>query len=85
MEQQSPPGERKGKDQIHGGVHHRQTEERLVLGGFAILLVVGGALTLLLLGREAAALAVGVVLVISGLLLAIYWGLGLVEMWLRGR
>lgn len=85
MEQQSPLGERKGREQIQGGVHHRQTEERLVLGGFAILLVVGGALTLVLLGREAAALAVGVLLVVSGLLLAIYWGLGLVEMWLRGR
>ena len=70
------------EQEFSGGVHRRQTEERLILGGFAIMLVVGGLLALLLLGRGPAAVAVGVLLLAIGLLLMLYKGLELLERWL---
>jgi hypothetical protein len=71
------------KKEISGGDHHRRTEGQMVLGGFAIVLVVGGLLTLLLMGRGSATVAVGVILLAAGVLLALYKGFDLVEVWLK--
>lgn len=74
----------RGKDRrTDSGSHKQSTEERLVLGGFIILLVVGGLLMLLIMGRGPAAVGVGVLLLGTGLLLALYKGLELLEHWLR--
>jgi hypothetical protein len=71
------------RKEVVSGEHHRRTEGQMVLGGFAIVLVVGGLLTLLLLGQGPATLAVGVILVAAGVLLAVYKGFELVELWLK--
>lgn len=71
------------REEVSGGAHRRHTEARLVLGGFAILLTVGGLLIAVLLGTGPAAVAVGVLLLATGLLLALYTGMGLLESWLK--
>jgi hypothetical protein len=65
------------------GAHRQRTEETLVLGGFAIVLVLGGALMVLVLGSGPAALGIGLILLVFGLFLLLYKGLGLLEAWLR--
>ncbi len=52
------------QEQVSSGAYKRQSEERLVLGGFAIILAVGGLLTALLLGTGPATLAVAVILMV---------------------
>jgi len=63
--------------------HKSTTENRLILGGFAILLFVGGGLTAIVLGVNIAAMAISVVLLALGLLLMICMGLSSLERWLK--
>lgn len=75
-----------GKDrqeEVRAGAHRERTEENLVIGGFAIVLVVGGALMMLVLGRGPAAFGIGIILLVFGVFLLLYKALGILEAWLR--
>lgn len=65
------------------GQHKQVTEARLILGGFALLLVVGGGLTAIFMGSGIAALAIVVIGLSTGLLVLIYMALGYLERWLK--
>ncbi len=71
------------QEEVRSGVHRQRTEESLVLGGFAIVLVVGGALMLLLLGTGPATVGIAIILVVLGLFLFLYKAMGLLEAWLK--
>lgn len=73
----------KRQSDIASGAHHERTEESLVLGGFAIVLVVGGALMVLVLGSGPAALGIGIILLVFGIFLLLYKGLGILDAWLK--
>lgn len=81
------PASRKTDQQaeVSSGAYKRRTEDRLVLGGFLVMLVVGGLLAILLLGHTPAVAAVAVILAATALLLALYKGFDLLEEWLRTR
>ena len=68
---------------VASGAHHQRTEESLVLGGFAIVLVVGGALMVLVLGSGPATLGMGIILLVFGIFLLLYKGLGVLDNWLK--
>ena len=74
---------RKLQKEVTSGDHHRRTEDQLVVGGFAIVLVFGGLLMLLLLGKGPTIIAVGAILLAAGVLLALYKGFELIEIWLK--
>jgi putative effector of murein hydrolase LrgA (UPF0299 family) len=63
--------------------HWGQTQSRLLLGGFAILVVVGGGLVWLLYGRSAAITAVLCLLVAAGVLGLLWLFLTLLERWVK--
>ncbi len=71
------------QEEVASGRHKRRTEDHLAMGGFAILLVVGGLLMVWLLGTGPAAVALGVILIAAGLLLALYKAFELLEEWLK--
>lgn len=70
--------------EVKSGAHKERTEEWLVTGGFALLLLLGGLMVALLAGLGTAALAVAVITLAAGLLFLLYRGLGLLEKWLKG-
>lgn len=74
---------RNRQEEVQSGLHRQQTEESLVFGGFALVLVVGGALMLLVLGTGPATVGIAVILVVLGLFLLLYKAMGLLEAWLR--
>lgn len=76
-------GKGEQQEDVDSGRHKQATEARLILGGFAILLVVGGGLTAIVLGSGIAALAVAVILLATGLLSLIYMALSYLERRLR--
>ncbi|HIQ04948.1 MAG TPA: hypothetical protein EYH31_04530 [Anaerolineae bacterium] len=61
--------------------HRRQTENRLILGGFAILVVVGGGLIWLIYGRGAALLGLTCIFAGLGLFGLLYLILKGIELW----
>ena len=71
------------QEEVRSGAHRERTEESLVFGGFAIILVVGGALMVLVLGNGPAAFGIGIILLVLGIFLLLYKALGLIEVWLR--
>lgn len=73
----------KRQTEVASGAHRQRTEESLVLGGFAIVLVVGGALMMLVLGKGPATLGIGVILLVIGIFLMLYKGLGMLDAWLK--
>jgi hypothetical protein len=73
----------RGKKSFKPTNHRQGTEDRLVMGGFAIVMAVGGLLVMALMGTGPAVLAVGVVLLAAGILVALYVGFALVEAWLN--
>lgn len=77
-------GERR-QEEVHSGAHKRHTETRLVLGGFAVMLVIGGTLMTLLLGPDTAAVGVAFIALALVLLLAVFKGLDLLDAWLRSQ
>jgi hypothetical protein len=52
------------QNEVRSGAHRERTEESLVLGGFAIILLVGGALMVVVLGSGPATFGIGIILVI---------------------
>lgn len=76
-------GKDRQQEEVATGRYKRATEERLILGGFALVLVVGGGLTTLFLGLGSAAVAIAVVALATGLLLLLYMALGSLEGWLK--
>jgi 1,4-dihydroxy-2-naphthoate octaprenyltransferase len=73
----------KRQSEVSSGAHRARTEESLVMGGFAIVLVIGGALLVLILGTGPATLGIGVIVLVFGIFLLLYKGLGLLEAWLK--
>lgn len=71
------------QEEIATGRYKQTTEGRLILGGFALMLLVGGGLTALTLGMDSAIIAVTIIALAVGLLLLIYVAFGLLEVWLR--
>lgn len=69
--------------EVASGRHRQTTEARLILGGFALLLVVGGGLTAIFMGSSVAALAIVVIGLSTGLLLLLYMALSYLERWLK--
>ncbi len=63
--------------------HRRQTQIRLVIGGFLILLVVGGGLVWLLYGLEAALAAVACLSAVSTVMGGLWLLLTLLERWIK--
>ena len=63
--------------------HMQQTQGRLIVAGFALLLVVGGGLVWLLYGDQAAVTAVSCLLVAVGLVGLLWLILALLEKWAR--
>ena len=61
-----------GDGPLKPGKHKRRTEARLVLGGFAIILVMGGALMWRIYGQEFALVGLGVMVGVL-LLFAVLW------------
>ncbi len=71
------------QEEVRSGAHRERTETSLVMGGFAIILVVGGALMVFLLGGGPATVGIGIILLVFGVFLFLYKGLGLLEAWLH--
>lgn len=71
------------QEEVRTGKHLERTEENLALGGFLIILTLGGALMLFYLGSGPAAIGIAIILLVFGLFLLLYRGLGLLEHWLR--
>ncbi|MHB1417350.1 MAG: hypothetical protein ACYC1C_19050 [Chloroflexota bacterium] len=63
--------------------HHRRTEQQLVLGGFALVVLVGGALVWFLYGPTPAAIAVAVVLGAGAVLVLLLALLRALDTWAR--
>jgi hypothetical protein len=63
--------------------HFRQTQSRLILGGFVILLVAGGGLVWLFYGRTAAITAVLCLAAFAGVFGVLWLILTLLERWAR--
>jgi len=63
--------------------HHQQTQSRLVVAGFLILLGVGGGLMWVLYGRTAAVATVACLLVGAGLFGLLWLVLALLERWVK--
>jgi hypothetical protein len=63
--------------------HDRQTQTRLVVIGFAILLFLGGGLVLLLYGPGAALTAVACILAFAGILGLLWLLLSALEKWVK--
>jgi hypothetical protein len=63
--------------------HQRQTQNRLIIGGFLILLGVGGGLVWAFYGGTAAATAVACLLAAAGLFGLLWLILTLLELWVR--
>jgi protein-S-isoprenylcysteine O-methyltransferase Ste14 len=61
--------------------HRRQTQNRLILGGFLVLAGVGGGLVWVIYGGSAAIAAVACLLVGAGLFGLLWILLTLLEMW----
>lgn len=65
------------------GRHQRQTQRRLILAGFLILLGVGGGLVWALYGRTAAVTAIAFLLVGAGLFGLLWLILALLDLWVK--
>lgn len=63
--------------------YRRQTQNRLILGGFLILVGVGGGLVWLLYGQSAALTAVACLFGAAGLFGVIWVILTLLELWVK--
>jgi ABC-type uncharacterized transport system permease subunit len=63
--------------------HQRQTQNRLIIGGFLILMGVGGGLLWALYGGAAAVTAVACLLAAAGLFGGLWLILTLLELWVK--
>jgi hypothetical protein len=73
---------RKGRS-FSPDLHRRQTQNRLILGGFLLLVGIGGGLVWLLYGQSAAITAVACLFGAAGLFGVVWVILTLLELWVR--
>ncbi|MDA8218027.1 MAG: hypothetical protein M0Z94_10475 [Dehalococcoidales bacterium] len=74
---------KKARDSYQPERHHRRTEQQLVLGGFALVVLVGGALVWFLYGLTPAAIAVAVVLGSGAIFVLLLAVLRALDTWAR--
>jgi hypothetical protein len=63
--------------------HQRQTQARLIIGGFLILIVVGGGLVWLVYGLTEAVTAILCVVAVGGVFGLLWLFLSLLERWVK--